>query len=108
MKVNIERDVIPCDLPLSLRKYSIQKANAKLDFENNKATMFGREIDLMFTTSGRYCIPLGRLSNAMQSKDDESSNLKIVLLNSSKLDSLSSVDKKKIAVKTTQAVFTPS
>ena len=99
LKVNIETDVVPCDLPLLLSKYSMQKANTKLDFENNKATMFGREIDLTFTTSGHYCIPLGRLSNAMQSKDDESSNLKVVLLNSSKLDSSLSVDKKKIAVK---------
>ena len=55
--------------------------------------MFGREIELTFTTSGHYCIPLGRLSNAMQSKDDESNNMKVVLLNSSKLDSLSPVDK---------------
>ena len=99
LKVNIVTDVVPCDHPLLLSKFSMQKANTKLDFENNKATMFGREIDLTFTTSGHYCIPLGRLSNAMQSKDDESSNLKVVLLNSSKLDSLSSVDKKKIAVK---------
>ena len=99
LKVNIETDVVPCDLLLLLSKCSMQKANTKLDFLNNKATMFGRETDLTFTRSGHYCIPLGRLSNAMQSKDDESSNLKVVLLNSSKLDSLSSVDKKKIAVK---------
>ena len=54
------------------------------------------ESDFMFTTSGHYYIPLGRLSNAMQTKDDESSNLKVVL---DKLDNLLSVDKKKIAVK---------
>ena len=99
LKVNIETNVVSCDLPLLLSKCSMQKANTKPDFENNEATMFGREIDLTFITSGHYCIPLGRLSNAIQSKDDESSNLKVVLLNSSKLDSLSSVDKKKIAVK---------
>ena len=98
LKVNVETDVLPCDLPLLLSKCSMQKANTKLDPENNKATMFGREIDLTFTTSGHYCIPLGRLSNAMQSKHDQSSNLKVVLLNSSKIDNLSSVDKKKFAV----------
>ena len=43
----------------------------------------------------------------MQSKDDESSNLKVVLLKSSKLDSLSSVDKKKIAVKLHKQLLHP-
>ena len=36
--------------------------------------MFGREIDLTSTTSGQYCIPLGRFLNAMQSKNDEMVN----------------------------------
>ena len=67
-KVNTETDVIRYDLPLLLSKCSIQKANTKLDFENNKITMFARVIDLTFITSGCYCIPLGRLSNAMQQK----------------------------------------
>ena len=47
----------------------MQKADTKLYSENNKATVFDREIDLTFTTSSHYSIPLGRLSKAMQSKD---------------------------------------
>ena len=57
LKVSIETDVVSYDLPLLLSKYSMQKANTKLDFENN-TVMFGREIDLTFTTSGHYCIPM--------------------------------------------------
>ena len=68
LKINIETDVAPCDIPLLLSKYSMQKANTKLRFENNKATMFGREIDLAFTTSSHYCIPLGIPSNAKQNQ----------------------------------------
>ena len=59
-KVKIETDVIDNNLPLLLSKSAMQKAATKIDFKNNKVTMFGKVQDIHFTTSGHYCIPLDR------------------------------------------------
>lgn len=57
-KVMIETHVVQCAIPLLLSRKSMQKAHTKIDFKKNKAVMFGKEIELMFTTSGHYFIPL--------------------------------------------------
>ena len=62
-EVHIETQVVNCDLPLLLSKNSMQKARTKIDFQKNKAIMFDKEIDLRFTTSGHYYIPL-KLENS--------------------------------------------
>ena len=38
----------------------MQKSNTKLDFANNIVNMFGKDIQLHFTNSGHYCIPLSK------------------------------------------------
>ena len=57
-KVFIQTDVIDCPLPLLLSQNSMRKADTKIDFSSDKANMFGTEIDLTFTQSGHYFIPL--------------------------------------------------
>ena len=58
IEVHIETQVVNCDIPLLLSKNSMRKARTKIDFQKNKAIMFEKEIDLRFTTSGHYYIPL--------------------------------------------------
>ena len=45
-------------IPLLLSKNSIKKPNTKIDFANDKVNIFGKNVDLQFTSSGHYAIPL--------------------------------------------------
>ena len=55
---NITTDVVNSDLPLLLEKLSIKKARVILDLENDKASIFGNDVDLHCTSAGHYCIPI--------------------------------------------------
>ena len=56
MKCQIITDVIKKDIPLLLSKASLKKAGACLDLKNDdKAVIFGQEIQLQLTSSGHYC-----------------------------------------------------
>ena len=57
-KVNIEVDVVECDIPLLIGKPSMKRLKMVIDFVNNKATALGQIIKLRTTKSGHYCIPL--------------------------------------------------
>ena len=57
-KCHIEVEVVKSDIPLLLSKFSLKKAGTILNLHNDKAVMFGRSIDLQFTSSGHYCIDI--------------------------------------------------
>ena len=58
-KVTIETDIINCELPLLLSKESMKKAETAINFKNDKVCMLGQTLDIKFTSSGHYAIPLG-------------------------------------------------
>ena len=74
-KVKIETDVIDNNLPLLLSKSAMQKAATKIDFNNNKVTMFGKVQDLHFTTSGHYCIPLDHKHKIINYEDQNATKV---------------------------------
>ena len=94
-KVKIETDVIENSLPLLLSKSAMQKAATKIDFKNNKVTMFGKVQDLHFTTSGHYCIPLDRKQKIINYEDQNAT--KVMFTNT--LDNKTSQEKKSVAMK---------
>ena len=58
----------------------MKKANTQIDFCEDKVHIFGRKIDIKFSSAGHYCIPLGDdtynqralfLSTNLQDKSDE-------------------------------------
>ena len=55
---NITNDVVNSSLPLLLGKLSMKKARVILDLENDKASIFGNDVDLYCTSAGHYCIPI--------------------------------------------------
>ena len=57
--VILSTDVIDYDIPLLLSKETMKKANTQIDFCEDKVHIFGRKIDIKFSSSGHYCIPLG-------------------------------------------------
>ena len=52
--VNVVTDVVKSEIPLLLSKESMKKAGTKIDFVKNKVIIFGKEIGLLFTSSGHY------------------------------------------------------
>ena len=60
-KVTIEADIIDSDLPLLLSKESMKRAETAINFKNDEVSMLGQNLQLQFTTSGHYAVPLGRL-----------------------------------------------
>ena len=58
MKCQIITEVIKKDIPLLLSKALLKKAGACLDLKNDKALMFGQEIQLQLTLSGHYCVDI--------------------------------------------------
>jgi hypothetical protein len=57
-KCNIETEVVKEDIPLLLSKTSLKKAGTKLDLSCDSAILFGKPVELQFTSSGHYCIEL--------------------------------------------------
>ena len=56
--IYIRTDVVESDIPLLLSLDSMKKADIVLYTKEDKATAFGKEIDLNFTSSGHYCVSL--------------------------------------------------
>ena len=56
--IKIETDVISTDIPLLLSKDSMKAANTTIDFSNDKVIMLDQTLDLKFTSSGHYCVPI--------------------------------------------------
>ena len=90
-----ETDVIDNSLPLLLSKSAMQKAAAKIDFKNNKVTLFGKARDLHFTTTGHYCIHLDCKLKIINNEDQNAT--KVMFTNT--LNNKTSQEKKSVAVK---------
>ena len=61
----IQKDVISKELPLLLSKDDMKKANTKIDFTNDKINILRQEMDIRFTTSGHYSIPISKCYEAL-------------------------------------------
>ena len=57
-KCFIETDIAECELPLLLSRNTIKKANTVINFENDKVTMFGKDINAMFMSDRSLCCSL--------------------------------------------------
>ena len=64
----IKTDVLESDIPLSFTKVAMKKAKMKIDLEKDLCEIFGKEVELMTTSSGHYCVPL--LSEVYKEEDD--------------------------------------
>ena len=96
--VTVETDVVKSEIPLLLSKNSMKKANTKIDFTNDKVNIFGKEVDLQFTSSGNYAIPLRDSCKDLDS-DLEESQLTEVLLTIDDIARKSNKEKQQIAIK---------
>ena len=58
--VLLTTEVIENDIPLLLSKDTMKKANTYIDFANDKIIL-NKKVPVKFTTSGHYCIPIGKI-----------------------------------------------
>ena len=94
VKCQIITEVIKKDIPLLLSKASLKKAGACLDLKNDKALMFGQEIQLQLTSSGHYCVDI-KSAKDFERKPYLLSSHEVLMIN----DEMNPSEKKKKLVK---------
>lgn len=86
----ISTEVVDCDIPLLLSKDSLKKANTVLDLQNDTATMFGKPINLEFTSSGHYCVSITKKDHMKmdlnQSAISDPDNVEVLAVDSQIVD----------------------
>ena len=65
----IKSDVIDSDLPLLLSKSAMKKANVKIDFSNDIVNMLNQKINIVFTASGQYAVPINKTGQLVEEFD---------------------------------------
>ena len=75
--IMIKSDVIDSDLPLLLSKSAMKKANVKIDFSNDVVNMLNQKINIVFTGSGHYAVPISKTSQLVEEfhKRDKDNNV---------------------------------
>ena len=93
--VLLSTEVTENDILLLLSKVTMKKANTYIDFANDKITILNKEVPVKFTTSGHYCIPIGKIvdDNHDQVLKSES------ILFCDDVNELSNDEKQKITIK---------
>ena len=57
-RVMIRIDVVASEIPLLLSRSAMKNTQMKLDLQDDKASIFGQDVDLEITASGHCCIKL--------------------------------------------------
>ena len=73
-EVSIKADVIDNELLLLLNKEAMKMVETKIDFTKDKINILGQEMDIKFTSSGHYSIPISKTSKALNEFDQNQSN----------------------------------
>ena len=71
-QVDIHTDVINNELPLLLSKDAMKKADTT-DFTKDKVKILGQEMDMKFTSSGHYLIPISKSYEVWNEFDENNS-----------------------------------
>ena len=99
----VTTEVIENDIPLLLSKDTMKKANTYIDFANDKIIL-NKKVPVKFTTSGHYCIPMGKIVDDNHDKVLKSESI----LFCDDVNELSNVEKEKIAIKLQRQFSHPS
>ena len=101
--VLLTTEVIENDIPLLLSKDTMKKANTYIDFANDKIIL-NKKVPVKFTTSGHYCIPMGKIVDDNHDKVLKSESI----LFCDDVNELSNVEKEIIAIKLHRQFSHPS
>ena len=102
--IMIKTDVIDSDLPLLLSKEAMKKGDVKIGFAIDKVSFLNQNVDIVFTSSGHYAIPLSRTEQLLDHFDKNNESER-VLLTINELSSKSPEKKKKKIAKKLHCQF---
>lgn len=91
VRLLLETEIVPTDVPLLLSKGTMKRAKAKINFATDTIELFGEEQSMMCTSSGHYAIPI--LTDILAS-DDVKLEAEVILF-----ANLANTDKKAAAKK---------
>ena len=94
----IKTDVIDSDLLLLLSKEAIKKDDVKIDFARDNVSFLNQNVDIVFTSSSHYAIPISGTEQLLDHFDKNNESER-VLLTVNELSSKSPEEKNKIAKK---------
>ena len=95
----IETDVISNDVPLLLSKDAMKRANTVIKFQSDEVSMFGKNINLKFTTSGHYAIPISKNASVAHQDEESEKPTCVYFSNVKKIDDADKTEKMKMCVK---------
>ena len=101
--VKIKTDVIEADIPLLLSKNAMKATNTVIHFQSDRVNMFGKQINLQFTSTGHYVIPLSR-NCKIAYIDADKEDVDVCLVNVDREFTGKSAEKKKKGCKNSQAI----
>ena len=102
--IMIKTDVTDSDLPLLLSKEAMKKGDVKIGFAIDKVSFLNQNVDIVFTSSGHYAIPLSRTEQLLDHFDKNNESER-VLLTINELSSKSPEKKKKKTAKKLHCQF---
>ena len=97
--VFIRADIVNCEIPLLLSKDSMKSADTKLDFAEDKVTMYGQDIMLNITSNGHYCVPISRKQAVLNAREKNVNPSFDVNLSINELPTKSKNEKEAVAIK---------
>ena len=53
--------MVSTDIPLLLSRTTMKNAGVEIDLEYDRAEKFGQDVALNLTSSGHYCIAIGKI-----------------------------------------------
>ena len=77
--VMLNTDIVPSDIPLLLSRKSMKRAGMTVDFKNDQAIEFGKQMQLMITKPRYYTIPI-RPHNTILNNIATGTNAAVVLI----------------------------
>ena len=77
--VMIKIDVIDSYLPFLLSKESMKKGDLKIDFARDKVSFLNQNVDIVFTSSSHYAIPISRTEQLLDHYDKNNESERVLL-----------------------------
>lgn len=93
IKVGIKTDVVEADIPLLLSKEAMKAAGTEINFVTDQIKMFGKDQEVILTSSGHYALPLNNSVGIMK-EVERNEKVKVTLVAAEKKE-----DKMKTALK---------
>lgn len=89
--VKLRTHVVNCDVPLLLSRDSLKRADAEIEFKTDTIVLLGEKMNVLVTSSGHLCVPLGNndkslsvkqvlFSTPLKPEDDSANERKITKL----------------------------